>query len=282
MKLTRKQLRKIRANKPQTIQGSPLNPSAISAIRYRTKLDRLITEMTNATMSAVRKLYNAEPAQQYFAQDDKSIVAEAKRFSNELQKQFEALFSDKATTYATEMVDDANKASASGVKISLQQLTGGLSLPTTGLNGEIGEVLKASVAENVALIKSIPMQYLEQVQGAVLRSITNGQGLADLVPFLEQQKGITLRRAKMIAHDQTRKAYNNISKGRLQAAGLKKFEWLHTGGSNHPRKEHIAMNGNVYRFDDPPIIDIKTGQRGIPGDAINCRCRIKPVIEFED
>jgi SPP1 gp7 family putative phage head morphogenesis protein len=282
MKLTKKQLRKIRANKPQTIQGSPLNPSAISAIRYRTKLDRLITEMTNATMSAVRKLYNAEPAQQYFAQDDKSIVAEAKRFSSELQKQFEALFSDKATTYATEMVDDANKASASGVKISLQQLTGGLSLPTTGLNGEIGEVLKASVAENVALIKSIPMQYLEQVQGAVLRSITNGQGLADLVPFLEQQKGITLRRAKMIAHDQTRKAYNNISKGRLQAAGLKKFEWLHTGGSNHPRKEHIAMNGNVYRFDDPPIIDIKTGQRGIPGDAINCRCRIKPVIEFED
>jgi uncharacterized protein with gpF-like domain len=42
------------------------------------------------------------------------------------------------------------------------------------------------------------------------------------------------------------------------------------------------MDGNVYSFDDPPIIDKNTGERGIPGQAINCRCFMVPVIEFED
>lgn len=275
-------MRELGKSKPQLLEGEPLNPNMIAGMRYQRQLDILIEQMTHATMVAVKKFFYSQTAEEYFTQDDKSVVAEAKRLSNELQKKFDAIFDPRALPIAAEMVDDENKASELALHNSMEKLTGGLSLPTTGLKGEIGEVLKASVAENVALIKSIPAQYLEAVNGAVLRSITTGNGLADIVPFLASEKGITLRRAKMIANDQTRKAFNAISKGRMQAAGLTKFEWLHTGGSNEPRKDHIAMNGNIYRFDDPPIIDKRTGERGIPGQAINCRCRMKPIIEFEE
>lgn len=275
-------MRELRKRKPESLEGTPLNPNIVAAMRYNTQLDILIQQMTDITLLAVKRMFYGETAEQYFAQDEKSIVAEAKRLSNELQKRFDALFNSKALPIATQMVDSENRSSELAVQNSLQKLTGGLTIPTTGLKGEIGEVLKASVAENVALIKSIPQQYLEAVNGAVLRSITTGNGLQDLVPFLANEKGITLRRAKMISHDQTRKAFNSISKGRLQAAGLAKFEWLHTGGSHQPRKDHIAMNGNVYRFDNLPVIDQKTGERGIPGQAVNCRCRMKPIIEFEE
>ncbi|RIQ43658.1 phage head morphogenesis protein, partial [Bordetella avium] len=32
--------------------------------------------------------------------------------------------------------------------------------------------------------------------------------------------------------------------------------------------------------DNPPIIDKTTGERGLPGQLINCKCRMRPVIDF--
>ena len=164
---------------------------------------------------------------------------------------------------------------------SMQKLSGGLSLKTSVISGTMKETMTASVAENVALIKSIPQKYGTDIAGAVMRSITAGNGLQDLIPALENYEGQTERRARNIALDQTRKAYNSLNKGRLQALGVKEFEWLHTGGSQKPRKDHQEMSGNIYRFDDPPVIDQRTGERGFPGQAPNCRCRILPVIRFD-
>jgi SPP1 gp7 family putative phage head morphogenesis protein len=263
------------------LEGSPLNVNVSVGLRYKAELDKLISKMSRITLEAIIKLYGGKPAKQYFAQDEKSIVVEAKKMSDDLQRKFDELFGDASSRIAEQMVSDADKASAASVQISMGQLSGGLALPMTAIRGRDKEILKASIAENVSLIKTIPQQYLKDVSGAVFRSITAGSGLNDLLPFLQKYKQITLRRAKMIALDQNRKAFNNLSQSRMQSAGITKYEWLHTGGSDKPRKDHIAMNGNIYRFDDPPIVDRKTGERGHPGSLINCRCRLKPVIEFD-
>ncbi len=89
-----------------------------------------------------------------------------------------------------------------------------------------------------------------------------------------------MRRANMIALDQTRKAMSNLSQGRLEKIGMKKYRWLHTGGSVEPRELHKRMSGNIYSWDAPPVIDEKTGERGHPATAINCRCVAIPVIDF--
>ena len=54
------------------------------------------------------------------------------------------------------------------------------------------------------------------------------------------------------------------------------------GGGNNPFKEHIAMSGKIYRFDEPPIINSKTGQRGFPSDLPGCRCKILPITNFQE
>src|SRR5262249_44803197 len=122
--------------------------------------------------------------------------------------------------------------------------------------------------------------YLNGVQQAVMRSITTGNGLKDLVPFLQKHRGITLRRARIIAEDQTRKAFSNISRIRMERVGIKEFEWLHSRGSLHPRKLHIDYSGKTFSFENPPIIEERTGERGFPGQAINCKCRMRPVVRF--
>jgi SPP1 gp7 family putative phage head morphogenesis protein len=199
----------------------------------------------------------------------------------ELAKRFSNLFGSKAKKLAEGMIDQASVSSAWSLKSSLKDMTGGLTLKTDLLTGELKDVLKASIAENVSLIKSIPEQYHKQVEGAVMRSITSAQGGEHLIPFLRKYRGITERRARMISEDQWRKTYSSINRVRLQKLGLQKFEWLHTSGSQHPRPLHVRMNGRIYSMSQPPVIDSKTGERGFPGQLPNCRCRMVPVIDFD-
>lgn len=265
--------------KPDVIRGLPLNPNAAVEDRYYARLIRLINEMTADVERQLKKLFNSETGNQYFAQD-KSIAAQAKILTNALTEKYNDLFATNSKPIAETVANQVDASSSTSLHMSIQQLSGGLSLSTSALNGKLTEILEASVTSNVALIKSISQKYLAGVQDAVMRSITTGNGLQDLIPYLANQKGITLRRARMISMDQTRKAYSGLNKGRMQSLGIEKYEWLHSGGSNHPRKLHQQMSGNIYSFDDPPIIDEKTQERGIPGQLPNCRCRMQPIIEF--
>ncbi len=266
--------------KPKKIEGTPLNPNASAEQRYFSQLRALVEIMTNDVEKKLERFFKEPHSKEFFA-EDATVSSQARILANALQKKFDALFALQAKPLAEGMVDDADKSSAVSLKSSLKELSGGLTLKTDILTGPLNDVISATVSENVSLIKSIASQYLDGVQGAVMRSITTGNGLADLVPFLQNHKGITLRRARIIAYDQTRKAYNNINKGRMEKLGLEEYKWLHSAGGQHPRELHESYSGKIFRFDNPPIIDKRTGERGIPGQAINCRCRMVPVIRFE-
>lgn len=252
------------------VVGLPMQPNASVEARYKRRLDRLISQMTADVSKQVLALFDSTAAEQYFASDE-SIASKAARMTKSLIDKYDDIFARAATPISEEFISSANSASSASVHGSLKKLSGGLSLPTSGISKSMREILKASVSENVALIKSIPQRYLLEVQGAVMRSITTGNGMQDLVPFLKKHKEITERRARMIATDQTRKAHNNLAKGRLEKVGITKYRWLHTSGSNEPRPLHKnILNGQIFSFDDPPVIDDDTGERGIPGQAINC------------
>ncbi len=271
------------------VKGQPLNPSAAIEQRYYLPLRTLIDRMIADTEHELDKLFKTEHAEEYFAQDgpgyaqDASISSQARILTNALIKKYTDLFASLSKPMAERFAEESDKSSDVAVKSSIRQLSDTLTLSTkTITSGPLNDILSATITENVGLIKSIPAQYLNGVQGAVMRSITTGNGMQDLVPYLQKHKGITLRRARMISMDQTRKAFNSLSKARMEKANIREYEWLHTSGSRHPRKLHIAMNGNIYKYSDPPIIDEKTGERGIPGQAINCACRMRPIISFNE
>ena len=271
------------------IKGQPLNPSAAIEQRYYTGLRALIDRMMAETDLELKKLFKTDHAKEYFSQDaatrfaqDASISSQARILTNALITKYTDLFASLSKPMAERFAEESDKSSDVAVKSSIRQLSDKLTLSTkTITSGPLSDILNATVTENVGLIKSIPAQYLGGVQQAVMRSITTGNGMQDLLPFLQKHKGITLRRARMVATDQTKKAFSGLSKARMQAIGVEEYQWLHTSGSRHPRKLHIAMNAQIYRYDDPPIIDDKTGERGIPGQAINCACRMRPILNFE-
>lgn len=265
----------------KVINGLPLNHNISATARYSHELIELVNEMTALTARDIHAYFAEPAAREYFAQDA-TVSGDAKRLMQAILKKIDDLFATFSRPIAERMAKDAIRSSEFALKGSLKQLSGGLTIDTDILTGDLKDIVKATIEENVSLIRSIGTKYHTAVQGAVYRSITTGNGLADLVPFLQRYKGITKRRAQFIAEDQTRKAFNTINKGRMQRVGVEQYTWLHTGGSQHPRKLHVRMSGNVYSFDKPPIIDERTGERGIPGQLPNCRCRMQPVIKFNE
>lgn len=254
-----------------TFAGKPLAPPDVIEARYKAQLDKLVELMSTVTARELQRLYRTSEAKEAGLAMDASFSSMAARLIRELQKRFNVLFSDKAGGLAEALVSGISRQAAVGLKESLKEVSGGVTLRTDVVGGAVADVVKASIKQNVALIKSIPQEFFLEIEGEVMRSIQSGRGMADLQPFLEKRYGITKRRAALIARDQTSKATTAINRARMQGLGVKKFRWLHSGGGKEPRPLHKnVLNGQVFSLDDPPVIDEKTGERGLPGQLINC------------
>lgn len=268
---------------PAALIGPALRNSVAAEARYARELRALVREVKAATREEVEAAMETRQADRYFAEDAANLTDKLTALLIRLRARFEKVADRLAVRLAATVVQEAGKRSGTALKSALEQVAERVTIKPPSLqSGKLRTLYDAAVAENVSLIKSIPEQYLTQVEGAVMRSVTSGRGLADLVPELEKLGGVTERRATMIARDQTRKVYQTINRGRMQEMGLQKFEWVHSGGANKPRPLHVSYHGKIFDFDDPPVIDERTGEKGFPGQAVNCGCVAKPVWIFED
>lgn len=147
------------------------------------------------------------------------------------------------------------------------------------------DYLAVSTADNVALIKSIPSQYLTQVESIVMANVRAGGRPSNIAKALQQQLGVTERRAKLIARDQVNKINSNLASMRIKDVGYKYFKW-ETSNDERVRDRHedvskrvTAYGKGVYRFDNPPVVDQNLPQ--LPGEPVQCRCVMIPISEEE-
>lgn len=150
---------------------------------------------------------------------------------------------------------------------------------------EMLDYIDASIYDNVRLIESIPAQYLTQVDSIVMTNVRAGGRPSAIAELLQKQLGVTERRAKMIARDQTAKLNGDLNKMRQTSAGFPYFAW---DDSNDERVRHrhseiankvTAYGKGVYRWDNPPLSD--RGTPIIPGSDFSCRCIGRPVSQEE-
>lgn len=258
--------------------GKPLHYPAGVEDRYRAELDRLIRIMTRAYEREMNALWKELPP----IAMDASLASQSRIALNKLKIQFAKLFRDAAPSITERMLGGVDKASASSLKASLKELSGGITLKTDTMPAALAESMKAASAENVSLIKSVATQYHERIEGAVMRSIQQGgEGRKTIMEELENIGGMSYRRAKNIAVDQTRKTTAASNKIRADSLGIKKGRWLHSGGGHDKRPKHVAFSGQIFDLNDPPAIGDK-GQKVMPATEPGCKCIWIPVIEWGD
>lgn len=130
-------------------------------------------------------------------------------------------------------------------------------------------------AQNIALIKSIPVQSLATLQGEIIEAVRTGQTLKDTQALIRNRYGVTDRRAKLIARDQVGKLNGQLTRLRQEEIGVTEYTWRGILDARE-RPEHVAREGKVFAWDKPP-------PDGSPGQPINCRCSASPVLPtFEE
>lgn len=152
-------------------------------------------------------------------------------------------------------------------------------------NQELLDYVQASIYDNTRLIESIPVQYLKNVESIIMTNIRAGMRPSAITQLLADQFGVTERRAKMIARDQTAKLNGDLNRIRQTAAGFPYFEW-DDSDDERVRKRHdeiarkvTAYGPGVYRWDNPPLSD--RGTPIIPGSDFSCRCIARGVSQAE-
>ncbi|WAT10141.1 phage minor head protein [Rouxiella badensis] len=208
------------------------------------------------------------------AQDANPAKVMAARLSK-LLTQWRERFNEHAEITSSWFVRSTDKAVSSSVTHALN--TAGMSVKMRN-TPELKNVLAATYQTQVSLIKSIPEQYLTQVDLLVQESVSRGRDIAWLRDELQQRYGVTRRRAIMIARDQNNKATNAIAVERNIAVGVTEGIWEHhSGGSKTYRQSHVKAGNDKLKFDLRKGAYIG-GQWIMPGELPNCNCTFRPVV----
>lgn len=99
-----------------------------------------------------------------------------------------------------------------------------------------------------------------------------------IVDEIMAEKDVSLRKAKFLARQETKLLVAEYRKNRYKQAGVSRYRWS-TVIDGRERKLHRELNGKIFSWDEPPIIDEHTGERGNPSEAYNCRCIAIPVVD---
>lgn len=252
----------------------PVHPNVGISVAYRRKLEALIDEMQASYAWWLKAQYRKKPPA--LAQD----ATPAQALRRELQKLGER-WSERIEAAAPKLAAWFAKSASKRSEAALAKILrdAGFTVRFT-MSRSMRDVLQATLAGNVSLIKSIGSEYHTQVEGLVMRSVTAGRDLASLAAELEKRYGLTKRRAALIAKTQNSMATAAMTRVRQLDIGIEEAVWLHSHGGKEPRPTHLANSGKRYKISegwfDP---DPRVRRRIWPGELISCRCVSKPVVK---
>ena len=262
----------------QASKTKPVEIPKSVGIQYNADLQRMVKEIKKEIDTTITpKIKYLAP--EYTADSWVDTIQSAiKLLKQKLAGDAFKIFADRL---ATNFISDVNSRNIQ----TMGKQFGSFGVDVMTGNKQVTDFLEASVAENVQLITSIQTQYLDRIETLILTNMRSGLRPSAIEKQLQEQFGVTSRRAKTIARDQTSKASSGLAKKRMQASGIKYFQWVTSKDekvrSRHRRiQDKTTMYGKgIYRWDDLPLSD--TGEPIAPGDDFQCRCIARPVLPSE-
>lgn len=143
--------------------------------------------------------------------------------------------------------------------------------------------VKKWVMDNVVLERALldkGLDALERTADEVIAAVGRGKPTLDLAKEYQRRFDLTWNKASYLARDQTANLSSRIAQQRMEDLGVEEYQWS-TSGDSRVRQAHADLDGNIYRFDDPPVADRK-GTRGNPGEVWQCRCIARPRLDMSE
>lgn len=249
----------------------------IEAVQYFKQLNKLTTSMREDIRKELIPLLKALENQ--YATD--GYADQVSQLVRRLTLKYTNLTDIFSKTIAEAMVKSVsgknekafNKLVNKAVGIDLTSI-----LSDEGLN----DFLEAQVNKNITLIKSIPGEYFKSIETVVMNGTSNGLRWEAIareiggIKDISSVNGKLQNRIKLIARNETSNINASINKRRQEQLNIKEFKWI-TSKDERVRSSHAKLDGKIFDWDNPPIVD---GVKTTPGRPINCRCIAIPVIQL--
>ena len=280
----------------KVVNKSFVPPYAVE-LAYRRAMIKLIKDMVK-DYRVLFSIYREKKDQIAMDADGEWMTTAVQKRLNKLGKVWGDRFKEFAEHNSKEMVLRVLKSTDLQLKSILKDYFAKERFLLLDMPVALKQVIKAHIAENISLIKSIQSQYLDRVQGAFVRALTDNGSLRQFELEVAKYSGKELSRAKLIAHDQVHKVFTTMVARRCSQLGVKRMMWHHSNVGKEPRPYHIrkwdgksglkdghpnGLNGFVFELANLPVIqegdDKHQEIRGLPSQLVNCRCFMRPVIE---
>lgn len=149
------------------------------------------------------------------------------------------------------------------------------------------KMLSEEWSENMNLwVKDFGEAEIKRLRKDLEKSIFAGNRYGSAIGSIQKSFGVTERKAKFLARQETSLAIAKYRKARYTDSGVLYYKWGCVAGTKeHPvRPWHKSLEGKVFRYDDPPVTtEPGTAQRrNNPHEDYNCRCFDIPMVGYRE
>lgn len=136
-------------------------------------------------------------------------------------------------------------------------------------------------------IKDFKQKEIKELRERMQKTVFAGNRYESAVDEIKKSYGVSERKAKFLARQETSLLMTKFKQIRYEEAGVKRYKWTCvTGTPLHPvRPMHKALgdrskNGETFTWSNPPITNPE-GNKNNPGQDYNCRCYAIPIVSFK-
>lgn len=181
-----------------------------------------------------------------------------------------------ATLTAAKMLSEVDQKDITGWRETAGEISAEVQREI--LTAPTGEVFRKLQAEQVELIKSIPLDAAQRVHDLTIKGLEDSTRAKEVAAEIMQSGDVAKSRAMLIARTEVSRAAGNFTQARAEAIGSTHYIWR-TSHDSDVRSDHKALDGKAFAWNDPPIADKRSGAKAHPGCIYNCRCYAEPILK---
>lgn len=153
-----------------------------------------------------------------------------------------------------------------------------ISIPPQLTDAQTG-IMAAEWGQNLdKYIKDWSAENIVELRSKIQSNAFGGRRPQELVNFIQHNYGVSQRKAEFLARQETSLLMAKFHEVRYKDIGIRRYRWS-TSHDKKVRTDHNELNGEIFDFDSPPVVDHRTGRRANPGEDYNCRCVAIPIVE---
>lgn len=171
----------------------------------------------------------------------------------------------------------------------VQKTLKGITVSPTLTPAQVERVSKEYTQNMQLYIQDFVEKEIVELRKRITEHTLAGVRYESIIEEIRTSYGVSQRKAKFLARQETNLLSTKMKQVRYQDAGVNEYIWgcvkMPHQAKDAPylkgevRHEHGILEGKTFSWDNPPIVNQK-GERKNPGQDYGCRCFAKPVVRF--